>query len=92
MTSIATKFINKNYARLYGFGRKDPSARDPYMTIALEQNRVKYYTSAPCFKNDPELSKMDSMALDDYFSFFCELPSLFTKRCPENNLNSYIIS
>lgn len=82
MTSIATNVINKNYANLHGFCSKDPSARDPYMTIDVEETWVAYYESTPRFKKDPKLSKMDKYALYDYFPFLGDLPELFTKQCP----------
>ncbi|MDI2112305.1 hypothetical protein [Commensalibacter nepenthis] len=90
MTSIATNVINRNYAKLHSFGRKPPSASDPYMTIDVEENRVKYYTSTPHFKNGSQLSQMDKFTLYDYFLFFDELRKLFIQRCAKNNQTGLI--
>ncbi|CAI3927768.1 unnamed protein product [Commensalibacter communis] len=81
MASIAVRREMK-YEKSHGAFQKNPRESDPYYNSETAWPRIEYYLSAPRFKKDPSLNKLDDFDLQLYFPRFPSLPGLFATRCP----------
>lgn len=80
---IATRKIMKDESH---HSINDPEAYDQYLSSHTFNLRQKYYRSAPRFKQDPILGKLDGFAIYNYFPNISNLPELFTERCPDPSI------